>query len=212
MKHLILILLIFFILLYQFLSADTAMNINYIDGGSKAINIHDIENGSFSTIGGEWFLNVYSNSGLEGISIRSIENIVFSENSSEDKIVIETKNGNKDTISLSNLYEILFPKTSNIINPHRAASECTLWCSPNPFQNKIKIEFFLSDISYISLSVYDLNGKEIIKLISGMCNSGMNQMDWSGIDSHGKICGSGYYMIVLNIEGYILNEIVLFSK
>ena len=52
--------------------------------------------------------------------------------------------------------------------------------------------------SSIDLIIYDVTGKEVIKLIgSGTYNTGGHTISWSGVDSKGIDVGSGLYIYTL---------------
>lgn len=212
MKHILLLFLILLLFIYKLVADDTSMEINYKSGSSKVFTVDDIDYCNFTNMGGNWFLNINSDSGLEGIGISSIENIIFLENPASKKLVIESENGNKDTISLSSLQEIVFESSTDVVNPYRAVPESNLWCSPNPFGNKIAIQFYLNKMSNISLSVFDMNGKEVTKLLSGVMLPGLNKSEWNGTDRNGQLCNPGYYIVVLKDNDQFHCKKILLSR
>ncbi len=54
--------------------------------------------------------------------------------------------------------------------------------SPNPFNNKTDISFYLPEGRNISLVVYDINGREITRLAEGWLNLGMHKFSFDGAD------------------------------
>jgi hypothetical protein len=75
---------------------------------------------------------------------------------------------------------------------------------PNPFNPSTKINFSIPKSSILSLTIYDLNGKEISKLIDNKVTAaGSSSIEWNGKDLRGSVVSSGLYFYRLdsrNIE------------
>jgi len=68
---------------------------------------------------------------------------------------------------------------------------------PNPFNSKTKIRFDLSSSQHVTISVYDLSGREIQKLISNTLAPGKYEADWDS-----SVLPSGVYICVLK-SGFV---------
>jgi len=69
---------------------------------------------------------------------------------------------------------------------------------PNPFNNQTKIPFELTEPSYVSLTIYNLLGQEVNKLIENRYYArGKFNILWHGEDNTGKILPSGEYICIL---------------
>ena len=64
---------------------------------------------------------------------------------------------------------------------------------PNPFSGKTHIEFSLDRYANVSLSVFDLQGKEIKTLLREELDIANYQVDWDGTDQQGYKIPSGLY-------------------
>lgn len=64
---------------------------------------------------------------------------------------------------------------------------------PNPFNGTTVIEYKLPIASDVSLTVYDLSGREVISLLKGRQAAGAYSVTWNGTDRHGKSLPSGIY-------------------
>lgn len=65
---------------------------------------------------------------------------------------------------------------------------------PNPFNPTTKIGYSLPKSSYVTLTIYDLNGKEITKLLDNHVSSvGTNYVEWNGKNAKGNLASSGVY-------------------
>jgi len=71
---------------------------------------------------------------------------------------------------------------------------------PNPFNPSTTIVFELPNIKQVSLIIYDLLGREIVKLIHNEKMQGVVRREWNGRDSANNLVASGIYIITLNTE------------
>ena len=66
---------------------------------------------------------------------------------------------------------------------------------PNPFNKSTIIEFFVSNRTDINVTIYDITGKEVIKLIKNTSFiPGKHKVVWNGTDEYGKEVSSGVYL------------------
>ena len=72
---------------------------------------------------------------------------------------------------------------------------------PNPFNNSTVIEFSLPDDEYINLSVYDILGRRVDKLVDGKLTAGQHRITWCNKD-----VSSGIYFYVLKTEKTRINR------
>ena len=65
---------------------------------------------------------------------------------------------------------------------------------PNPFNSSTSFKLILHHPSVISMNIYDVNGKEVKKIIeNSFLNAGKYQIRWAGNDKNGKSLSSGIY-------------------
>jgi hypothetical protein len=65
---------------------------------------------------------------------------------------------------------------------------------PNPFNPATMVSYFLPDASQVTLSIYDLAGRLITRIVDRETNcTGMHQVQWKGKDDRGKAVASGVY-------------------
>ena len=74
---------------------------------------------------------------------------------------------------------------------------------PNPFNGSTKIRFQLKGQQKVSLIIYDITGKEVIRLVDDIqFNSGEHELIWNGTNKTGKEVSSGVYILRLVSQGY----------
>jgi len=71
---------------------------------------------------------------------------------------------------------------------------------PNPFKPNTKIEYSLENDGHVDLTVYNIDGKQIINLISNIKGAGSYSVDWNGKDSFGNAVSSGNYVVKMNAD------------
>ncbi|HRS52891.1 MAG TPA: right-handed parallel beta-helix repeat-containing protein [Candidatus Marinimicrobia bacterium] len=68
---------------------------------------------------------------------------------------------------------------------------------PNPFNPSTTIAYDLQEESYVILTIYDIVGREIIRLVDNIQPAGSLKVIWDGKDSFGQIVPSGIYLYSL---------------
>ena len=69
---------------------------------------------------------------------------------------------------------------------------------PNPFNPSTEIKFSLNKPQWISLNIYDLNGKHITQLFEGLQKAGTHKIRWNINDENELNIPSGLYIYELN--------------
>lgn len=70
---------------------------------------------------------------------------------------------------------------------------------PNPFNSQTIIEYYLPENANVRLAIYDVLGREIVKLVNGYRQSGNNVISWNGLDNYGEQIASGMYFYTLSV-------------
>jgi hypothetical protein len=83
---------------------------------------------------------------------------------------------------------------------------------PNPGRNPIMIDFSIGKQEKIEVSIYDLNGRQIITLINEDKTPGRYQTLWNGRDQNGKEVNSGLYLVRLQWGRNSVTRPVEYSK
>ena len=84
---------------------------------------------------------------------------------------------------------------------------------PNPFNGITRIEFNISIQSKVNLIIYDLNGKEVKKLLYNQgVAMGRHEVVWNGKNSTGKEMASGVYLYSLYTNNFSQTKKLLYIK
>jgi hypothetical protein len=71
----------------------------------------------------------------------------------------------------------------------------------NPFNPRTTIRFTLATPGPVELSVYDLEGRVVRRLASGLYAAVVHELNWQGEDDHGAAAASGTCFYRLRAEG-----------
>jgi len=73
--------------------------------------------------------------------------------------------------------------------------------TPNPFNPRTKIHYALDEARPVRLSVFDMAGRLVAELESGVAAEGAHSAIWNGLDRSGRPAGSGVYFYRLDTQG-----------
>ena len=68
---------------------------------------------------------------------------------------------------------------------------------PNPFRESLRVSFELSRKEDARLSVYDLHGRRVARIVAGRLDAGLHVHAWRAIDDRGHRLASGVYFVCL---------------
>jgi hypothetical protein len=81
---------------------------------------------------------------------------------------------------------------------------------PNPFNPTTRIQFELARREHVDVSVYNVAGRRVTKLHSGVLGAGPHSVSWDGKTSSGGVAASGtYWYVVRTPEGKAARSMVL---
>lgn len=72
---------------------------------------------------------------------------------------------------------------------------------PNPFNPSTRVEFSVPEKTGLEIKVYDVRGKLVKTLFSGMKQAGTYTVTWNGTNTRGQNVSSGVYFCRLRMEG-----------
>lgn len=71
---------------------------------------------------------------------------------------------------------------------------------PNPFTHSTSIQFYLSELSQVQVTIFDITGREIIKYEEEWKSQGDNSINWDAKNKQGETVIPGIYFYSLKIE------------
>ena len=83
---------------------------------------------------------------------------------------------------------------------------------PNPFNPSTVIQYDVPELSQISLTLYDLSGREVNQLVKETQQPGLKTVVWDGKDFMGNRMGAGIYIYQLKSGNYVESKKMIFVK
>lgn len=74
---------------------------------------------------------------------------------------------------------------------------------PNPFNPTTNIGFRITNVGFVELKIYDLQGREIAMLVNENLQPGNYETQWNGRNSAGSVAVSGVYFLKMEVEGHM---------
>lgn len=84
--------------------------------------------------------------------------------------------------------------------------------APNPFNPKTELNFQLKEDSDVVLSIYNVRGERVIKLVDSMYSKGRHSVWWDGADGTGRRIASGAYLARFAADGVVQTHRLLLVK
>ena len=78
---------------------------------------------------------------------------------------------------------------------------------PNPFNPSTLIQYSISNISMVNISIYDLNGKQIDVLIKSEKAPGNYEIKWTPQNTP-----NGIYIVRMNVDGFNISRKLIYLK
>ncbi len=93
--------------------------------------------------------------------------------------------------------------STSIVEAQEVPGAYALWPNyPNPFNPQTRITFELPVASNVRLTVYDVLGREVVRLASGSYPAGTHAVTWDGRDAAGAMVPSGVYLYRIDAGGF----------
>ena len=83
---------------------------------------------------------------------------------------------------------------------------------PNPFNPLTTIEYALPKDSPVQLTIYNIMGQEVIKLIDKDLTAGYKSIVWNGHDKNGNQVPSGVYVYLIKAGDFVKSHKMLMMK
>ena len=111
--------------------------------------------------------------------------------------------------------EFVFTPSSNTFRKLTANVPHTYELSqnyPNPFNPITNIKYSIPDKSIVSLSIYDILGRQIIQLIDKEIGAGTHNIIWDGKNNTGDYVSTGIYYYKLEADNFVQTRKMILLK
>ena len=83
---------------------------------------------------------------------------------------------------------------------------------PNPFNPITTIRYLLPEKGNVTLTIYDMAGKEIKKLVNEYQNEGLQEVSWDATDNLGRPVSAGVYIYKMKAGEFVQNKKMVLLK
>jgi flagellar hook assembly protein FlgD len=83
---------------------------------------------------------------------------------------------------------------------------------PNPFNPTTNIKYQLPQAVQVSLTIYNMLGQEVRKLVNTQQPAGYHTVVWDGRDNSGRLVPSGVYHYRLQAGSFTMTKKMLMAK
>ncbi|SVB53111.1 uncharacterized protein METZ01_LOCUS205965, partial [marine metagenome] len=74
---------------------------------------------------------------------------------------------------------------------------------PNPFNSTTTLRYILPQDAFVTLTVFDMFGREITQLVNADQASGFNSLQWNATDHYGKPVSAGVYLYRIRTDSFV---------
>ena len=83
---------------------------------------------------------------------------------------------------------------------------------PNPFNPITSIRYDLPEQAQVTLTVYDLMGREVTQLVNTTQEAGFRSVQWNATDMHGKPVSAGVYLYQIRAGEFVQTKKMVLLK
>jgi hypothetical protein len=98
------------------------------------------------------------------------------------------------------------------VNEQQINDELSVNTWPNPFSEKLNIEFTLNEPAQVSLEIIDVHGKSVNTIIDNELNPGIYTLFWDGTSASGNKAPEGMYLYVLKTGQHLYSGKLLLAR
>ncbi len=122
--------------------------------------------------------------------------------------VLVVPNFNGNTVNFLNLTDLSNNESEEYIPQYLSLKQNY----PNPFNPNTTISYSLPNESAVTITVYDVLGKEINQLISQIKPQGNHSVEWNGNDNFGNPVSAGIYLYQIQTSDFIQTKKMVLMK
>ena len=83
---------------------------------------------------------------------------------------------------------------------------------PNPFNPITTLRYDLPNNNHVTLTIYDLNGREINRIVNTIQPAGYKSVQWNATDMHGKPVSAGVYLYQIRAGEFVQTRKMVLLK
>ena len=129
---------------------------------------------------------------------------------------VNLKDGTKITYEIVDINKINFDNVTNIDDIKKlkniVSSFKLMQNYPNPFNPSTTIQYEIPKNGIVEVSVYNINGSLVKRIINIQQQTGSHKVVWDGLDKSGNKVSSGFYLYIIRFNDLTLSKKMLLIK
>ena len=74
---------------------------------------------------------------------------------------------------------------------------------PNPFNPITTLRYDLPEQAFVTLTIFDMLGREVNQLVKGTQEAGFRRIQWNGSDNMGRPVSAGVYLYQIRADEFV---------
>ena len=121
-------------------------------------------------------------------------------------------NPSSDSVGIS-VQDLDWPSNTTLASSQNGTPGFTFGQNyPNPFNPSTRISYELNKPAHVHLSVYDMTGREISRLVDEDQSTGRFNITWNSADGSGRMLPSGVYFAQLRVDNQVQTQKMILAK
>lgn len=92
--------------------------------------------------------------------------------------------------------------TANVVGESHVLDDYTLSCHPNPFNTNATIRYTLAQPTHVSITIYDILGKQVVQLLSECQLAGYHTISWDSRNDRDEPIAAGFYFCKMKTDEF----------
>jgi hypothetical protein len=147
----------------------------------------------------------FNSGNTESFPLNEVRKITFSENN----LNLHLYAGSIETWDLSTIRHYAFDYTVGLPKSDFPEGMSGFKVFPNPASAAVKIEYTLQRAGNVSLEIYDLQGKQVKRILNMYQAAGKQEQYWNTKDDHGNLVPAGHYVCRIMVDGNALSKTII---
>ncbi|VAX26894.1 hypothetical protein MNBD_IGNAVI01-2793 [hydrothermal vent metagenome] len=129
---------------------------------------------------------------------------------------VNLKDGTKVTYEIKNISKIDFDNVTSVKDLQQiqnvVKSFKLMQNYPNPFNPSTTIQYEIPDKSNVEVTIYDLTGRVVNRLVNQYQQAGLHSVVWNGKNQFGIRVASGFYIYSVKYKNNISSKKMILLK
>ena len=127
--------------------------------------------------------------------------------------VLTSESGKENTLESTGEITVLIEETFTLERKAIIPIAYTLHQNyPNPFNPITSLRYDLPEQAQVTLTVYDMLGREVTQLINTTQDAGYRSVQWNATDMHGKPVSAGVYLYQIQAGEFVQTRKMVLLK